>query len=277
LAQAVATLIATGEAPSTEPQVAESTAPLDVAGPLEPTPTFDESLSADDLIRQGSALLNSGRTVAARFALNEARERSTDEARAEQLRQLLAALNMPVFLGTELLPDDPSARLVPIRPGDTFLSLAQDYGVPIAFLQRLNPSLNPRNLRPQTGVKIIQGPFHARIVKHAGRLDLYAREIYVASCTVTFPEGNYLPRGEYEVARGTKLQLGTPTSGQTWIGFRGVEAATENVSSGWMYGTAGPRGNNPSDRATGLQLAAIDLAQLYNVLSEGRSHVRVDP
>ena len=165
---------------------------------------------------------------------------------------------------------------MPIRAGDTFLSLGRAYGVPAAFLQKLNPKLEPRTLRPQTGVKIVQGPFHVRLVKHAARLDLYARDLYVASCLVTFPEGNYLPRGDYEVAPGTKLQAGAPSAGRTWIGFQGVEPATEGVTSGWMFGAAGPRAPRPGPRhrdSTG----GTGPGELYNVLSEGRSHVRVEP
>jgi hypothetical protein len=44
-----------------------------------------------------------------------------------------------------------------------------------------------------------------------------------------------------------------------------------------MFGAAGPRGTTPKDRATGIHLGDGDLAQLYNVLSEGRSHLRVEP
>jgi LysM repeat protein len=249
----------------------------EVTATLEPTPSFDAALSAEDLVQQGMSLLNGGKAAAGRYALNEALARTTNEARAAQLRQVLATMNAPVFLGTDLLPDDPSARMIPIRSGDTFLSLARSYGVPVALLQKLNPALDPRNLQLRTGVKIVQGPFHVRIAKHAGRLDLYARDIYVASCLVSFPEGNYLPRGDYEVAPGTKLQVGGPFSGRTWIGFRGVEPATEGVTSGWMFGAAGPRGSAPQDRTTGMQMGVGDLAQLYNVLSEGRSHVRVEP
>ena len=249
----------------------------DVTAPMEPTPTFDAALSAEDLITRGVALLDAGAAVAGRFALNEALVRTTDEDRAAQLRQKLAALNLPVFLGPAVLSGDPAARVVPIQEGDTFLSLGRAYGVPAAYLQKLNPRLDERNLRPRTGIKIVQGPFHARLIKHAGRLDLYARDLYVASCLLEFPEGNYLPRGEYQVSLGSKLQLGPATAATTWIGFQGLEPATEGVTNGWLYGAAGPRGNTPKDRATGVRLGDGDLAQLYNVLSEGRSHLRVEP
>jgi hypothetical protein len=94
---------------------------------------------------------------------------------------------------------------------------------------------------------------------------------------VDFPEGNYLPRGEYMVASGTKLKVGAGAGMKTWIGFQGTEEATSGIMSGWIFGAAGPRGNTSKDRATGVQLEEGDLAQLYNVLSEGRSRVLVEP
>jgi hypothetical protein len=240
---------------------------------LEPTPGCDPALSADELFAHGKDLLENNQMVAGRFALNAALARSTDEAQAEQLRGILANLNIPVFMGTAVLPDDPCVRYVDIRSGDTFLSLARTYGVTSQFLQRINPSLNPNNLKVLTGIKVVQGPFHVRISKRAGRLDLYARDIYVASCAVDFPEGNYLPKGDYQVTAGTKLLLGS----RIWIGFEGREEATEGVANGWLFGSAGPRGSDTKNRATGVHMADSDLAQLYLTLAEARSHIRIDP
>jgi len=247
---------------------------------LLPTPAFDASLSVADLIARGKADLAAGRTSAGRYAFNEALARTTDEAEGAQLRQALAGINRSIFLSTALLPDDPSARLVPIHSGDNYLSIARSYGITTAFLQILNPTLNPNNLKPNTGIKIVQGPFAARVVKHANRLDLYARDQYVASFTIEFPEGNYLPRGEYQVAPGTKLQLAgasRSSTERTWIGFRGIDEATEPVTNGWLFGSAGPRGNDAKNRATGIHLADGDLQQLYNTLTESHSRLTVLP
>ena len=35
-------------------------------------------------------------------------------------------------------------------------------------------------------MKVVQGPFHATVVKHEKRLDLYARDQYVTSFAVAF-------------------------------------------------------------------------------------------
>ena len=182
-------------------------------------------------------------------------------------------MNGSVFLGTALLPVDPLARYVDIQPGDSFLKLGRTFGVPAAYLAAINPDLNPRNLKPTAGVKIVQGPFAVRVVKRAARLDLFARDMYVRSYAIALPEGNYLPRGAYRVAQGTKVQAG----GRAWIGFEGAEDATAGVQSGWMYGSTGPRGSAAKDRATGVRLADGDLLQLFAVLVETRSTLQVEP
>jgi hypothetical protein len=247
---------------------------------MMPYPTFDEALTAEELHTKGMQLLDSGDVVAARFTLNAALARSTGEegeARAAQLRPLLSRLNTPVFLSSAVLPDDPAARLIEIQENDNFTRIARGYGLTVQFLQTLNPGLRERRLLPHTGVKIVQGPFHARIVKQVHRLDLYARDLYVTSFRVDFPEGNSLPTGEYVVSDTTKLQLGTWPLMRTWIGFHGAEDATEEVSSGWIFGSAGPRGRRERDLATGIQLADADMETLYLVLTEEHSYVRVEP
>ena len=249
------------------------TAPVD----MRTYPTFDAALSAEDLFSQGKQLLDSGQIVAGRFALNAALARISDDGRAQQLRTLLSDLNVPIFLGSAVLSDDPAARLVDIQADDTFLKIASTYGLTAGLLQTLNPSLAARDLKPHTGIKIVQGPLHARIVKHDHRLDLFARDLFVTSLRVDFPEGNYLPRGDYKVSAGTKLQLGPFNSLRTWIGFHGVEDATEQVESGWIFGSAGPRGHTTRDLATGVQLSDSDMQTLFVTLTEGHSHVRVEP
>jgi hypothetical protein len=247
---------------------------------FQATPAFDPALTPNELIAKGNAALNAAQTVAARFAFNEALARTADDAQSAQLRQALSTLNTPIFLGSQILPADPAARIVLIQPGDNFYTIARAWGINAAFLQILNPALNPNNLKPDTGIKIVQGPFHARIVKHAQRLDLYARDIYVTSFPIDFPEGNLLPRGDYLVSPGTKLQLANASRAaplKTWIGFQGIESATDSVTSGWIFASAGPRGTDTKNRSTGVHLSDADLQQLYNTLTEGRSEIHVEP
>jgi hypothetical protein len=236
-------------------------------------PAVDPALSANELVQLARKLMDAGRIVDGRAALNAALARTSDQQQADRLRTALTSLNTGVFLGSALLPEDPLARYVDIQPGDSFLRLARKYTVTAAYLQSINPSLNPRNLKPLMGVKVVPGPFSATLVKHASRLDLFVRDMYLRSFPILLPEGNYLPPGDYRIAPGTKLQAGA----HSWIGFDGAEPATQNVTRGWIFGPKGPRGNALRDRTTGLQMTDSDLQQLYNVLVESHSHLHVIP
>jgi hypothetical protein len=238
-----------------------------------PAPLFEATLTPADLAARAAAAFDANRIPDARAALNAALARTTDDAEAQGLREALTGLNLPVFFGGDVLPEDPLACYIDIEPGDSFLRLGREFGTPAAYLEMINPSLNPRNLKPLTGIKIVPGPFRAQILKQAARMDLYLGDLFIRSYPLALPEGNFLPAGTYRLSQGTKLQV----ANRFWIGFEGAETATASVEAGWIYGTWGPRGTGTRNRATGLIMADADLAQLYNVLVESRSNLLVLP
>lgn len=243
------------------------------AGPFgSEVPAFPGNLSADDLRAKAAALLDAGQIARGRAALNAALWRAGDGPDADPLRRQLATLNSGVFLGSDVLPDDPFANFIEIQPGDTFLKLGHQFDVPASYLEAVNPNLNARNLKPLTGLKVVQGPFNLRLVKHARRMDLYLRDLYVRSYPVQLEEGYYLPQGEYRIAAGTKVQV----QNRVWIGFEGDEPATLDVTAGSLYGSAGPRGA-ARNQASGIRIADEDLWQIYNLVVETKSLLRVDP
>jgi hypothetical protein len=153
------------------------------------------------------------------------------------------------------------------------LKLGRRFSVPAGLIEQMNPGLNPRNLKPLTGVKVVQGPFHLRVFKRAGRIDLYARDLYVQSFAGQVEEGNFLPAGTYRVSVGSKIRVGE----RVWVGIEGGGEGGGEMVSGWLYGEAGPRRGRRADVISGVKIADSDLWQLYNVLVEGRSLVRVEP
>lgn len=266
------------DAPDSQPTPIAATKPtptiiVDAPDPAPPTPQ-EMSHQVDDLIVSGNSFLDAGQIVEGRTALNAALALLNDDPRADTLRTQLSSLNTPVFLGTALFPEDPAATYVDIQSGDSFLKIGHRYNIPGALVAAINPGLNPHNLKPATGIKIIRGPFHIRLSKHNNRLDLYARDLYIRSYPAQLEPGNVLPSGVYRIKPESKIQVAK----RQWIGFEGADAATHDVDSGWLYGSPGPRaGESPQDQSTGLKLADEDLNQLFNLLTESHSLLRVDP
>lgn len=256
--------------------VSELAIPTDAPGSAATTSPAELGQRATELIASGERNLAGGRVVEGREAFNGALAiLAGADPRGPELRRQLASLNGGVFLAGDLLAEDPLARYVEIAAGDSFLKVGRKFAIPAALVGALNPGLNPRNLKPGAGIKVVTGPFHVRVVKGEGRLDLYARDMYVRSYAITLEEGNYLPRGVYRVKAEQKIQVGA----KLWIGFEGAEPATASVDTGWIHGAAGPRksASSHAEATSGIKLADADLAQLYNTLVETRSLVRVDP
>jgi hypothetical protein len=232
-----------------------------------------EARTPDEWMALASTLLNEGKIPQGRAALNAALQALGNDARAPLVRRQLTTLNEGVFLGSAIVPEDPAAPFVEIRPGDSFLKFARQYAVPAGLLEKLNPNLNPRNLKPETGVKIVQGPFHLRFSKADHRLDLYVRDLYVKSMGAEVEEGNYLPRGVYRMKAASKIEVGS----RQWIGFEGTGGETQDITIGWIYGSAGPRLGRNRGLPAGVKVRDEDLRQLYNALMETRSLLKVEP
>ena len=65
--------------------------------------------------------------------------------------------------------------------GGSFQKIGRRFGISSDMVALLNPDVNPRRLRVGWGIKVVQGPFNLRVVRSDGRLDLYARDVYVCS------------------------------------------------------------------------------------------------
>jgi LysM repeat protein len=282
IAKAAETPVAVNTSPLPDPPSIDTKSAPPLALPADSTPPSDP-LPLDgpaqapfqnfgQLTAKAASAFDADRIIEGRTAMNAALQQLGDDPRADQLRAQLAALNTPVFLNSALLPEDPLAHYIDIQRGDSFLKFAHDYKVPAAFLESINPNLNPRNLKPATGLKIVRGPFNLRLVKHASRLDLYLRDLYIRSFPIELEDGNYLPRGAYRIKPGTKLQLGP----RQWLGFEGIEPATQNLSAGWIYASAGMRGPI-DDHTTGFRVSDADLNQLFAVLVESHSTLHILP
>ena len=236
----------------------------------------ERAAKIDKLFAAAKAGFDAGRLVEGRDALNLSLAILGEADPADKIRTQLAAMNVPVFLGTELLPGDTYVRTVPIAEGDNFPKLAQRYRVPSAFLQSINPGMDPRRLQIKTNLKVVFGPFHARLVKHANRLDLLARDMYVCSFAANIEPAYMVPVGDYRIKSGGKLQLGG-AGGKTWLGFEGIDSDTNATHFGWIYGSGGARSRGTDRAPVGVMLADADLATLYNTLVEGDSLLHVEP
>ncbi len=191
-----------------------------------------------------------GHWIQARRRLNAllARLAGMNLPQAKRTRRMLTRINHHTLLGSALLPDDPLAKLIRVRPGWNVDYVANLYRITPWIFLRLNPALNPARLRAGQAVKIVRGPFNAHVVLHASRIDLYDRHCYVESFPIRWnalappaPGIYHVKKRDFAGMSGVDLPLGRlilqPRSGHT-----GRKIFIASVAAGPMDIFISPRG-----------------------------------
>ncbi|NNM87235.1 MAG: LysM peptidoglycan-binding domain-containing protein [Phycisphaerae bacterium] len=175
---------------------------------LSPGVIHQTNLSLD-LARED---LRHGNILTARTLLNEAlvKLRGFAEPQSSTIRHILSRLNRRTLLSGGVIPNDPLTRVVPVAAGESLDYLAYLYRITPHLLQHINPGVQARNLRPGTGIKVILGPFDARILLRYNRLDVVDRGIFITSMPIRMADLLPIPPGRYRLQIGGETEFPNP-------------------------------------------------------------------
>jgi lipoprotein-anchoring transpeptidase ErfK/SrfK len=266
----------------------------------EPSPVVSKPIvlaaTTSANLEEGLRLLDDGQIVAARLQLsNLLRSGSLTQNEAAQARGVLTDISDTLVFSKEIVADDPFAIEYIIRGGDTLSGIVQKMGLQVnwRFIQRINNVKHASGIRPGQNIKLITGPFHAKVDKDSFRIDLYLgdgnEQVFVRSYRVGLGEFNSTPVGLFKVRRNSKLINPTwvnprtrePFSadnplnpiGERWIGLEGIEERTKDLSGLGIHGTIEPETIGKQASMGCIRMGSDDVAQVYEMLSEGVSTV----
>ncbi|HTV48117.1 MAG TPA: LysM domain-containing protein [Phycisphaerae bacterium] len=228
--------------------------------------------ATDGKITLAHQFIDQGDIPAARKTLNNALDQIADFdiPEADDIRRELTQMNRSTLLSSGLLPNDPLAGLITVGQGDTIDYLANLYRISPAELLWLNPQINPNKMPAGTSLKIISGPFDARLILHAARLEIYDQATFILSYNVEFTSPILPSPGEYNIVLS---RLGdSELSGKRAI--TGGELVIEPVSGDlrMRLTIAGPPKNS-----TDVAMNTEDASELVRLLNINFSHVEVAP
>lgn len=258
----------------------------------------DPARAADPRFSQGMGLIAEGqviegRRVLSRLLLEEGR--TITPGQAQTIRDTLASVNKKLVFSPDYVPGDPLAEQYTIQPGDLLVRLAPRYKVPYPFIEQIN-SVNASRLRVGQKLKMINGPFHARVVKREYRLDIFANgpdgmPLYICSFPVGLGEFDSTPEGKWIVERNRKVAnpaWADPRSGLTygrddprnpigeyWIALEGADDATRGLQGYGIHGTIEPESIGTQASMGCIRLRADDIKLVYAMLTEGESTVQI--
>ena len=268
--------------------------------PVEPPTTKPLLLAATTSanLEEGLLLLDSGQPVAARLQLSSLlRSGSLTDSEAAQARGVLTDISDNLVFSKEIKANDPFAIEYIIRGGDTLSGIVQKMGLQVnwRFIQRINEIPQASGIRPGQNIKLITGPFHAKVDKDTYRIDLYQgdgnEQVFVRSFRVGLGEFNSTPTGLFKVRKNSKLvnptwvnprtreffSAGNPMNrvGERWIGLEGVEERTMDLSGLGIHGTIEPGTIGTQSSMGCIRMGSSDITQVYEMLAEGVSTVEI--
>jgi LysM repeat protein len=261
-------------------------------------PTTQSSVVADIAIADGQAKLQAGDFLAARQVLNDALvSGNADDDQSATIKKLIALANQTIIFSARHFGDDPYGGLITVEPGQRLARIAMNYSVTWEFLEQLNNLTNPKHLRAGQTLKIIKGPFNAVINKSAFTMDIWLGPpekqggLYVTTYRVGLGQDDSTPTGTWMVEPSRKLRNPTYFSprgqgiieaddpknplGKYWIGLTGTEGQALGKMSYGIHGTIDPTSIGHMSSLGCIRLGDADIAQVFQLLVDGKSMVIV--
>jgi len=291
-----------GTGPSLTDTKAKKGTPPSVIG-LPPEPNLSklprESLTepnpeAAKLIAQAMAFTNAkpARIIDARDILNDALAIPMNTQQRALVKKKLSELSDEWLFSRKFFPQDKLCESYQVRPGDQLRTIGKAHKVPWEILQDINKIIRPVNLQAGDRIKVINGPFHARVYRSTFTMDLYLQNTFVRSFPVGLGQpGMETPTGVWLVEPGRKLikppwpdpvtgkilYPGDPdyALGSRWIGLKGIEGNAKGRTGFGIHGTKEPETIGTASSRGCIRLDNGEAILLYNLLEPGFSRVEV--
>lgn len=269
-----------------------------VPTPSRTPPSFQSSSLAGSQLARGMAMIREGRIVQGRRELSQllfAQDGQLSPLDAQTIRDTLTSINKQLVFSAEIIPGDPLAESYMVQRGEYLSRIAPGYSLPYQFIERINKTPAER-LQAGKPIKVIKGPFHARISKSEFRMDIYVNDdnglpIYIRSFPVGLGKSDSTPQGLFIVVSGRKVtdpdwrnprtgeyyRSSDPRNpiGEYWIPLKGHEPATESFTGYGIHGTIDPQSIGRQASMGCIRLRDRDIALLYDMLEGGQSTVRI--
>jgi len=259
------------------------------------TPTAESGSKVTEIIAKAIALVNEkpGKVIEARDRLNDVLLMCESSQQQKLVKDQLSKLAVQWLFSKSLFANDRLCGSYKVKPGDQLRIIGQLYKVPYQVLMQINNIQRPQALKAGDTIKVINGPFHAKIYRSRFTMDLYLQNTYVCSFPVGLGKpGRETPTGLWRVKKGGKMEKPTwrdpdtnriyqPNDpdyplGSRWIELQGMEGNAKDQTGFGIHGTKEPETIGVAESRGCIRLHNGHAILLYNLLVPIHSHVRVE-
>jgi len=265
-----------------------------IAAEPESTETIESNPQADVLIARAAGLIGQGTggIVEARDSLNQALRMPMGPKQREYVKAQLSELSNMWLFGRTILPGDPLCESYRVGPGDIFEVIGKQHKVPHEILMDINRITNPRSLQAGRAIKVVNGPFHAKVYRSTFTMDVYLQNTYVRSYTVGLGRSDTpTPTGLWRLRPGGKAyatswrdpdtgRLYQPEDpdyplGSRWMALDGLGGDAKGREGFGIHGTKEPEQIGTAGSRGCIRMYNGEAIKVYNMLIDGLSQVEV--
>lgn len=258
-----------------------------------PGPTAEDNPKVTELIAEAVAAAEKpGKTIVARDRLNESLLLPMSAQQRAFVKAQLSALANKWLFSRTIFPEDRLCGSYKVKPGDQLRKIGEQVKVPYEILMHINNLRSPAALQAGDTIKVINGPFHARVHRSTFTMDLFLQNSYVRSFSVGLGKpGMETPIGLWVVKPDGKLIKPVwtdPITGKTyhpestdyplgsrWLGLEGIEGPAKGRTGFAIHGTKDPNEIGTAGSQGCIRLHNGDAILVYNLLMPGVSKVEV--
>jgi LysM repeat protein len=260
--------------------------------PVEPAVEPDSDVGR--LIAEATELLNERpiRVLEARDKFNEALRISMSAQQRTFVKNQLSQLADKWLFNRMVLPGDELCENYRVEPGEQLRIIGEQHKVPYEILMQINNIRRAENLQAGQSIKVINGPFHAKVYRSTFTMDLYLQNTFVQSFPVGLGKpGMETPTGLWRVKPGGKLEKPIwtdPITGKTyhpedpdyplgsrWIALEGLTGAAKGRDGFAIHGTHEPEQLGTAGSQGCIRMENGEAILVYNLLVPVFSTVEV--
>jgi LysM repeat protein len=229
--------------------------------------------------------------IGARDGLNEIMPLAMSGEQRKYVKAQLTQMSEQWLFSRSVFPGDKLCSSYTVQPGDVFENIGKKFKVPYGILMRINNISNARSLQAGQTLKVINGPFNARVYRSSYSMDLFLQNTYIRSFRVGLGKpGMETPTGRWRAKIGGKLieppwtnplDLKTyrPSDpdyplGSRWIGLDGLEGNAKGRTGFAIHGTKKESEIGKASSQGCIRMYNGEVVLMYDLMMPG--HTRVD-
>jgi len=249
---------------------------------------------ATKLIAEATALLSGtpSRIIEARDKLNAALKMPLTPEQSSSVKAQLSKLSEEWLFSKTFYAKDKLCSSYKVQSGDYLSTIAQKYSIPYELLMEINGIRHPKSLRAGERIKVVNGPFHAKVYRSTFKMDIYLQGTYVKTFPVGLGKpGRQTPLGLWHIKAGGKIPHAIymhPDTGQVihpedpeyplgsrWMALEGLDDNTRHETSFGIHGTKEPESIGKASSLGCIRLHNGEVIKVYNMLVPVKSLVKI--